>query len=490
MPNGHVPRTPLQTVKAIYQRVKRSGGVSTSLSSLEEGDVFFALPVYCPESRLKRMVWAVWGTFELYSPSLLKRLCVFFAFGSDRFSRLADQPLNGNVMAPAAIEKGASVAVVDSYRFRGPEYIYTPNVEHAFLNTATYHRNQHDIECIAITGSCGKTTTKELIAAVAACKLETSSTHGNYNTIRGVAHTLFDIDSQTQVAVVEISSTGKNTIALKSEVVNPTAGVITNIGKAHLEGFGSVGGVLREKSRLFNFLQAKGGVFFANLDDPHIESLPGIDECFWSYGENAMARIRGCVLECGPFVRVRCSTVDFGDPLDEDQSFDVQTQMFGAYNLSNVLAAVAVGRYLGIDNESIKAAIEGYVPSNNRSQVVRRDGATYIVDAYNANPTSMHAALDSFARIHGEKKVVILGDMLELGGSSQKEHRDVVRKLGQMDLTFVALVGAEFSKCASGRGYLLFSSSEEVRSWMSTQDFDGSSVLIKGSNSMGLELLL
>ena len=490
-------RTPQRTIVRIYKYIQNGAGVSTVMETVSDGKIFFAVPRHRPTRWLKLMLWHGWGLLEIYAPGLLNRLrrlllriCRRTSLEPIMESLLTEQDLNGNLAAPEAIARGAQVAIVDSRYYRGGDSIYVPNTNAALYQTARYHRDQFEVDCIGVTGSCGKTTTKELIAAVVSAQRSTVATAGNSNTMQGVSHTVFNISQDTQAAVIEIASTGGDTVAEQCKIARPNIGIITNIGKAHLLGFGNIDGVARVKRQLYDFIAANGGMFFANIDDPFIVDMIEESEKTWTYGEHATAKTQGFALSCDPFLCVRCSLKEYQSASSENDWIDIKTQLFGKYNLHNVLATVAVARHLGISFEAIRDAIESYYPSNHRSQIITCNDVTYIVDAYNANPTSMNAALSSFAEYRAVKKGVILGDMLELGDSSESEHRAVLERLVGMNLGAVILVGREFSKYADPGESQCFFSVRELTDWLATQDLCGMTLLLKGSQSVGLEALV
>jgi UDP-N-acetylmuramoyl-tripeptide--D-alanyl-D-alanine ligase len=488
-------KTPHESIAKIYEHIRNGAEVHTMIGSVESDSVYIAVPLHRPSGRFKLALWNTWGLFEIYTPRLLAIFTRLLARTSrkTRFSaramELTGQRLNGNLAAPEALAKGASVAVVDSRFYRGDRYIYVRSTDNALSDIARHHRNQFDITCIGITGSCGKTTTRELVAAVVSTRRNTIATLANSNTMQGVAHTALRITPQTEAAVIEIASTGSDSVARQSEIIRPNLGIITNIGKAHLLGFGDLDGVEKIKRQLFDFVAENDGLFFANIDDPRIEKIAHGYENVWTFGESSAAKTQGHALDNNLFLSVRISLVDFHSAELGSEYIDINTQLFGRYNLSNILAAFAVGQHLGIDPHTIRGAIEGFSPDNGRSQVIKRNTTTYIMDAYNANPTSMTAALESFSAIGSDRKIAILGDMLELGVSSEREHSTVLKKLETMDLDKIILVGSEFPRLADQQRHRTFPTVEALNAWVTTQDFQNAIVLIKGSQGIGLEAI-
>lgn len=481
--------TPSAAVERIHRRVAQGAEVCSDLSALTPGAVYFALPRYRPDRGVRRYLWDGWTAAEISTPALCARLLRVLRrlpgpkSLTTRVDALAAEPLNGNRYAAPALAAGAGLAVVDTRRLRGSRFVYVPDAEQALVDVATYHRRRYAIPCVGVTGSCGKTTTKELLTAVLCARLTTIATAGNANTVRGVAHTVLRIGADTEAAVVEIASRGPDSVARKCRIAQPTLGVITAIGKAHLQGFGDLDNVVRIKTQLFDATAAGGGVVFVNLDDPRLAVAASRYRRVWTFGEHERAMTRGRVLEADPCLVVECDPGDAasGRPLV------IPTRLFGRYNLNNVLAAVAVGRHLGIADQQIAAAIAGYEPRNHRSQIVRRGSTTFIVDAYNANPTSVAAALDSFERLSAERKTVILGDMLELGRHAAAEHEAILDRLAAMALDEVVVVGSEFARFPHPRIDRRFADRAALSRWIEQQDLRHRAVLIKGSQSIDLD---
>lgn len=490
-------KTPTKAIDRIYSHIQNGAKVVTRVRALKRGDIYFAVPVHRPRSNIKRMLWNIWGIFEIYAPRALSRLLRMSTAISRhtpfaaRVEAFTEQPLNGNIAAPEAVRRGAGVVVVDSRHYRGGKCLYVTNTNEALSDLAHHHRQQFSIKCVGITGSCGKTTTKELVAAIMAKRYRTTFTTRNFNSEEYVAQTILDIGPDTEAAVIEIAADGTDSsIARKCAIAIPNIGIITVIGKAHLVGFGGPSGVEAAKRQLFDFIAANNGYFFANLDDPRIAAISAGYDRIWTYGEDPAAKTRGIALVQENLLCVRYSLTEQERKEYGRDSLDIRTQLFGRYNLSNVLAAIAVGRHLGISLDAIRSSIEGYCPSNHRSQIIRHGEATLIMDAYNANPTSMNAALDSFAEIQSPRKIVILGDMLELGESSDDEHRAIIRKLEKMQLDSVIVVGNEFAKHESRRIDHTFKSVTSLLEWMADQELGKASILIKGSHAIGLESIL
>jgi UDP-N-acetylmuramoyl-tripeptide--D-alanyl-D-alanine ligase len=401
----------------------------------------------------------------------LKEGDIFFALKGENF--------NGNSFAASAIASGASYAIIDNAEYEIPgRTILVNDVLQSLQQLARYHRDQFNIPFLAITGSNGKTTTKELIHAVLSTSLRTYTTEGNLNNHIGVPLTILAIKVDAQIAVIEMGANHQQEIATYCRIANPTHGLITNIGKAHLEGFGGEEGVRKGKGELFDHLRENGGTAFVMWDDPNLRDMSsGMNEIV-TYGTQD-AEITGSVLKSEPFLEaIVAGTYTNGH---------IQTQLAGGYNLPNVLAAVAVAEYFGVSSENIIKAIDHYTPSNNRSQLLQVGTNTIIMDAYNANPSSMRLAIENIAAMEGEK-VLILGAMAELGPASLAEHQSIVDLINQHQWKAVALTGGDF--LALRHPYLSFPNSDETAKWFSAQQFNNTKILIKGSRSSKMEQVL
>lgn len=401
----------------------------------------------------------------------LKRGDIFFALQGPSF--------NGNEFASKALEAGAAAVVIDEERYRTDErMVLVDDVLDTLQQLALHHRQQFDIPFLAITGSNGKTTTKELIHAVLSSAFTTYTTEGNLNNHIGVPLTLLKIREDAQMVVVEMGANHHGEIASYCTYALPTHGLITNCGKAHLEGFGSVEGVRKAKGELFDHIRNTGGTAFLMSDYDYLrEMTKGIREAF-RYGTKE-GEIVGNISKSDPFLEVRFEKGFIGN---------IRTALVGEYNLPNVLAAVAVGKYFSVPDEKIKQSIEAYQPSNSRSQLIEKGSMKIILDAYNANPSSMKVAIDNFARTAAPKKVLVLGAMAELGDSSQDEHAEIVEQIGQHQWKEVILVGGDFMKV--DHPYKKFANALQAGEWMKQLDLDDSYLLIKGSRSSQMEKIL
>ena len=410
------------------------------------------------------------------------------------FLALKGEKFDGNQYALQALEKGCAYAIVSeefpsSREGQEDRLIVVNDTLQTFKDLAREHRRQFDIPVVGITGTNGKTTTKELIAAVLQTHYNVLYTEGNFNNDVGVPKTLFRLTKEHEIAVIEMGASHPGDIKTLVETAEPTCGLITNVGRAHLQGFGSFEGVIKTKCELYDFLRTReDGLIFINADNEYLMDQIGDDEDIWitpysTSPDNQYACISGEVIECNPFLKFR-----WREPLmtleEEGRStkwHKVQTHLIGAYNIDNLLAAISVGINFGVERKKICEALENYVPSNNRSQMTITEKNHLIVDAYNANPTSMQAALENFSLIQADKKMAILGQMGELGTESDKEHRQMVNYLEQAGYDEVWLVGDNFKDipCA----FRKFHDVEEVKAAILEHSPEGYYILIKGSNS-------
>jgi UDP-N-acetylmuramoyl-tripeptide--D-alanyl-D-alanine ligase len=398
----------------------------------------------------------------------------------DIFFALKGPNFNGNNFASQAIEQGAAYAVVDEQEFADEEQlIWFPDTLKCLQELALHHRQQLNIPFIAITGSNGKTTTKELIHAVLSSHYITYTTKGNLNNHIGVPLTILSVKPDAQLAVIEMGANHQKEIAGYCVYTLPTHGVITNCGKAHLEGFGGVEGVRKGKGELYDHLRVNDGTAFVMWDYDYLRAMSKGIKKIITYG-TADADFVGSVSASEPFLEVSIAT--------GLHTKTISTQLVGAYNLPNVLVALTIGKYFEVPEEKITHAIETYEPSNSRSQMVVKDGNRIILDAYNANPSSMKLAIENIAALHEQTKVLCLGAMAELGDESLAEHQSIVDLIGQYEWAEVALVGGDFLKLK--HPYHSFTNSSEAAEWFRKRRFNDACILIKGSRSTGMEKIL
>ena len=396
------------------------------------------------------------------------------------FIALKGETFNGNAFAAQALKQGCRYAVIDESEYAGEGTILVDNCLQALQQLANYHRRQLKTPVIGITGTNGKTTTKELISTVLSRKFNTLYTEGNFNNHIGVPLTLLRLTKEHEMAVVEMGANHPGEIKTLVHIAEPDYGIITNVGKAHLQGFGSFEGVIRTKGELYDFLRDKGGAtIFIQNENPYLNGIAEGLTCV-RYGQTAGLYVSGELISCSPFLSFRWTA--------EGVSHEVNTHLIGSYNLDNMLAAAAIGRYFGVSDDDISSALASYLPHNNRSQLKETADNKLIVDAYNANPTSMMAALKNFRQVEAPHKMVILGDMKELGEASREEHQKVVDYLKECGFDRVVLVGPEFA--AATHSYQTFQHVDEVLADIRMHKPQGYYILIKGSNSMKLSQLL
>ena len=401
----------------------------------------------------------------------------------DLYFALKGPNFNGNVFALQALEQGAAYAIVDeeipnSSAFQ-ERILFVDDVLTTLQALAKYHRQQFNISFIAITGSNGKTTTKELVYAVLASHFKTYTTQGNLNNHIGVPLTLLSIPKDAEMAVIEMGANHLHEIESYCSYTLPTHGMITNCGKAHLEGFGSEAGVKKGKGELFDFLSAHNGTAFVMKDYDYLQTMSNKIPNVIGYGQHN-GQIQGEAIDHNGML-----TVKINKGIDINQ---IQTNLVGNYNLPNVLAAVAIGHEFKVPNDKIKSAIENYIPTNSRSQLLTWNNNEVILDAYNANPSSMKLAVENFAKINKENKIVCLGGMRELGADTLMEHQLLIDQLNQTNWENVLLVGSEFKPCV--HNYLYFDTVQEAKAWLHAQTLKGYTLLIKGSRGIQMEQLI
>ena len=424
------------TINEIYKRYRKNPSVETDTRKIKKGDIFFALK----------------GPLH-----------------------------NGNLYAQMALELGAAYCIVDEETGIKDERIITVTDSLKTLQAlACEHRNSFNIPFIAITGSNGKTTTKELVHAVLSSHFRTSTTEGNLNNHIGIPLTILKIKPDTEIAVIEMGANHQKEIAAYCNYTMPTHGLITNCGKAHLEGFGGVEGIKKGKGELFDFLRDHKGMAFINADYDYLHDMSkGIENIFW-YGSSSHEMLSGKIFNDEAFLQIEITKGSIPGI--------IETQLIGSYNLPNLLAAFAIGKYFGVPDEKIKGAIEAYHPDNSRSQLLERDGNRIILDAYNANPSSMKLAVENLAGMSGSTKILILGGMMELGEESRNEHEMLVAFIKRFQWNTVVLVGEGFK--GIDEQYLHFDDALDAKTWYQQIKNTGALVLLKGSRSMQMEKVI
>lgn len=427
-------------------------------------DIFLQHPTICTDSRV-------------CPPGSL-----FFALKGENF--------NANEYALSALEKGCSFAVVDEARFMlDDRFILVSNVLESLQELAAYHRKELGTKIIGITGTNGKTTTKELIAAVLKEKYTILFTQGNLNNHIGVPLTLLQLKPEHQIAVIEMGANHPCEINQLCEIAAPNYGIITNVGKAHLEGFGSLEGVMKTKGELYDYISTFGKLIFINTGNPLLQSMAtdselvrGVRKIGYSLNEpDDTADYHAKITGCSPFLQLKWHKKGHAD-------VEINTHLIGSYNAENMLASIAIGDYFGVTSDQIKNGLENYIPQNNRSQLTVTEQNKLVVDTYNANPTSMRAAILNFAQMEVPQKTLILGDMLELGQQSDEEHQNIVDLLQQNKFANVLLVGKDFKKTRNS--YQNFENVTELIDYIQKNPVINNYILIKGSRGIKLEKVL
>jgi UDP-N-acetylmuramoyl-tripeptide--D-alanyl-D-alanine ligase len=430
-------------IEALYQSFLTSTGVTTDTRNIAEGNIFFALK---------------------------------------------GEKFNANSFAAEALAKGATLVVVDELvdatwpeKF-GDKLVLTSNALKTLQALAAYHRNQLKCPVIGITGSNGKTTTKELIAAVLSKKYKTSATKGNLNNHIGIPLTLLSIKQDVEMVVIEMGANHQGEIASYCEYVRPDYGLITNVGLAHTEGFGGFEGVVKGKTELYNYVAAHNGKIFVSADDSLLLSKIPNPKNSITYGNAENSYCHGRLGKGGDFLSLLV--------YDADTELSIKTQLVGDYNFENAMSAICIGKYFGVVANQIKEALETYIPTNNRSQKISIDTNTIILDAYNANPSSMQEALKNFDRITSSHKVVILGEMMELGDYTQAEHEKIAAMVKTMALEKRVFVGGGFHFLEHDPAVIYFNKTDDLKPWFKAQQFENAYMLIKGSRKNELEKIL
>jgi UDP-N-acetylmuramoyl-tripeptide--D-alanyl-D-alanine ligase len=422
-------------------------------------ELFIKNPVVCTDSRN-----IVQGSF-------------FFALKGPAF--------NGNEFAEAALAQGASYSIIDEHSFqKSGNYFLVEDVLSTLQQLANHHRRKLNIPILAITGSNGKTTTKELVRNVLAKKYKTIATKGNLNNHIGVPLTILSIPLDAEFAVIEMGANHQHEIESYCKVAEPSYGLITNIGKAHLEGFGGFEGVKKGKGELYNWLSKNDGCAFINWNNNHLLNMAGENALvkIIKYGTNDNLFCSGKLINEQPSLLVEWKS--------ESRFGEIKSQLTGSYNFENILAAVCIGNYFKVKPEDIDAAINEYVPDNSRSQIIKKGTNTIILDAYNAKPTSMEAALNNFNKISAANKIVFIGDMAELGSESDEEHKHILSLLSENKYSKIILVGKNFGRFFSpGKGFH-FDDSEKAAAWLKQHLPENTFILIKGSRSTKMEKIL
>jgi UDP-N-acetylmuramoyl-tripeptide--D-alanyl-D-alanine ligase len=411
---------------------------------------------------------------------------IFFALKGDKF--------DANTFAEQAIAAGAAYAVIDNPAFGlGEQYLLVDDVLTTLQDLARYHRRQLTIPVVGLTGTNGKTTTKELINAVLSQHFNTYATQGNLNNHIGVPLTILSINNTHQAAVIEMGANHQKEIELLCSISQPTHGLITNVGKAHLEGFGGIEGVKKGKGELYDYMKAYGGITFVNSDSADLMTMQyarSLKNVIFYGSIDLENLVSGQLIENSPYLTLQWTNNTIG------KSYEVKSQLTGAYNLDNILAAICIGVYFKLSAEEINAGISGYQPKNNRSQITTTATNTLICDYYNANPSSMFVAIENIGKIKADHKVLVLGDMFEMGQESAAEHEAVIKKALETPVDERIFIGDEFYKVSpkvrksESREAVFYSTVEEAIAALKAKPIKNATVLIKGSRGMALERLV
>ncbi|HEY4612180.1 MAG TPA: UDP-N-acetylmuramoyl-tripeptide--D-alanyl-D-alanine ligase [Bacteroidota bacterium] len=474
------------TTEELYNYYKNSSGVQLMPDRVRSGDLFIAYQRNRPLNKTARIVW---DAVETVSPWFLKIFIRFIVRYGLSITVNPDR-IEGNRHGMRALSKGASLAVLDNPHYcTGPQMVLVHDAREALMKLAARHRQTLKISCVGITGSNGKTTTRELVKHVLGSHLKTVGTEGEANSDTGVSTTVLSMSDSVDVAVLEMGLMRRGDLTQLCVVAQPTCGLITSIGRAHLKHLKNIEGVTAAKNELFQYLQAHQGHIFLNLDDDRISALASGYQQLTTYGSGEKASIRGAVLSSDPFLNVRWFIPESINAL-KNRSIDIQTRLAGKHNLSNVLAAIAVGRHFQVPPEKIVAALENFQPLANRFQLIPSGTNTIILDARSANSGSMLAAIEGLVAMKSEQKLAILGDLGDLGTKRKEEHRIMLRKVKSSGLDNVVFVGKEFMRVRDRAFGTYFLSTDEAKKWYQSQQFDKTCILLKGAHALHIEKIL
>jgi UDP-N-acetylmuramoyl-tripeptide--D-alanyl-D-alanine ligase len=403
---------------------------------------------------------------------------LFFALKGDKF--------DANTFAEQAIAQGAAYAIIDNAHYRVSEkYILVDDVLTALQDIARMHRQHLTIPVIGLTGTNGKTTTKELINAVLSQRFNTLATQGNLNNHIGVPLTILSINNTHQIAVIEMGANHQREIEMLCSIAQPSHGLITNVGKAHLEGFGGVEGVKKGKGEMYDYLAHTNGIAFINSNDPllmEMQAARNLKEIIF-YGDDSNALISGKLTGNSPFLSLSWTDND------DRATYEITSQLTGEYNLPNILTAICIGNYFKLTDEEVNAGVEGYQPKNNRSQLMQTATNTLVCDYYNANPSSMAVAIENIGKLTAERKVLILGDMFEMGEDSPVEHMGVIQKALKVPVDERIFIGEAFFQQQTSKATFYRTAEDAIRA-LKIHPIKNATILIKGSRGMALERLV
>ncbi len=399
------------------------------------------------------------------------------------FIALKGENFDANTFVDQAINQGCLYAISDNYSGNNENVIVVKNSLETLQELASFHRKKMNAKVIGITGTNGKTTTKELIAAVLGEKYKIIFTQGNYNNHIGVPLTLLTIKPETEIAIVEMGANHPGEIKALSSIADPDFGIITNVGKAHLEGFGSFEGVINTKTELYRHIAAKNGQIFVNRDNSYLWEHAGKLNCI-KYGKSDEVNVKAIEYTAEPALKIIWLNST------DKKEYSVQTNLIGEYNWENVMAAITIGAFFKVEPEKIKTALENYKPNNHRSQWIKYGTNNILMDAYNANPTSMQLAISNFASLPFGNKLVVLGDMRELGKYTEEEHQNILNQLESRGFEQAILVGENFYKLNKNNHFHAFLTVEDLMKFINENPINNMTVLIKGSHGIHLERLM
>lgn len=480
---------PIQ-IDELYRIYKQSKKIRIRIPSelgknrIESDDLYFAVHQKSHAKGIKKILLRCYLFMDSNMPLLRKPLMPLFNKDNDYALFFLKY---GDAYAKWCLKRGAAYAVIDDMRMKkGPKYLLVEDTNDALTSLAAFHRKKVDTQFIAITGSCGKTTTKELTKYILSRKYSTESTIGSRNAQWYIPSFLLNFDDSADLAVVEMGIASSGQIKKYCEIVQPHCGLITCIGKAHLSGLKSIEGVLKAKGELFEYLISENRHIFKNINDSMVASLARNYKNITTYGRTKDADICGEIISTFPFLKIKW----YPSKKSRAEYYNVSTKLYGEYNLDNILSAISVALYFGVPPKLINEAIQEYETIDLRSQIKKHGTNTIYFDCYNANPTSMRAALISFAKMNVDKKVAIIGDMLELGNSSIQEHCDMISFVKKLNFDLTAFVGKEFMKARDNDFSLFFSNIKTARKWFNKQKFINTHIILKASRGIAIEKII
>jgi UDP-N-acetylmuramoyl-tripeptide--D-alanyl-D-alanine ligase len=470
----------------IYRVYKNSKSVKlpsdAETNKIEPGDLYFAWKLFNDPSNLGFLM-KNWRNMELYTPLLLKPIIALLK----KYTNYSTYVVDGNAYAKKAIKMGANYAIIDDTRIKNNyRYLFTKNTRAMVCDLVAFHRKKVNIPFVGITGTCGKTTTKELIKSVLSAKYTVESNMGNLNSPPLLFKEILNFAKNTELGIIELAGNSFYNFKRLCEIVQPHCGLITCIGKGHLDWFKSIEGVLKIKRGLFDYISSVKGHIFKNLNDSKIANLVNDYKHTTTYGSINDADVYGQIVDTSPFLTIKWHP----SKNSRQEYFQVTTKLYGHYNLDNILSAIAVGLYYDIPPKLINEAIQEYETINLRSQIQKIGTNSFILDSGSATPTSMIAALNSFYDMNVEKKIAILGDIAYLGKWSIQEHHDIIIYTKNLNFDITVFVGKEFQKARDHDFGLYFANPKTARKWLKEQNIKNSHILLKSSRPVGIERII